>query len=203
MKSTQISYPCHWHCPPSCVCSAYPSTDGIATRKQAWTRADNSSTHPRYERISRARTSRRGGSGAYGHSGRDKSTGPLPGCDALCWSVQQWHRSSLELLKSSPNAAAATPLLTRLNDEWDQARTDMRFHAYGTCSDHCLVVFGDMIEYCREVVVSGVVSDVMYPASREELALLIPTCKRFLHAAKAFEHDAVMCLLGESPETSG
>lgn len=126
----------------------------------------------------------------------------MSGCETLCWSVEQWYRSVIEFLRAQElvrnngdesylqdinNSQSAT--LQNLEKEWDEARTDMRMRRHDGA--HCLVYFGDKVDYCRDVV-SGV-SLYMY----EDLeAAVKPICRRYLHMAKEYEKDAKQCLKG-------
>ena len=157
-------------------------------------------SYPRYGRLSRSKRSKGCGSGAYGHIPPDASVGPRPGCDALCWSVEQWYVSSLDVLKSSPYDAYPQQLKKQI-EEWNQARIDLRLHEHN--GGHCLIFFGRMVDYCQAVVLSHVsekfITAMDYAVVGGESALLKPTCKRFLHMAKMFEDDAALCLEGKGP----
>ena len=125
----------------------------------------------------------------------------MSGCESLCWSVEQWYRSVIEFLREQElvrnnggesslqdinNGQSAT--LQNLEKEWDEARVDMRMRRHDGA--HCLVYFGDKVEYCRDVV-SGNTS--LY----EDLEKTVtPICRRYLHMAKEYEKDAQQCLKG-------
>ena len=125
----------------------------------------------------------------------------MPGCETLCWSVEQWYRSVVEVLKAQELVRnmgdefslhdiknRQSPALQNLEKEWNDARTNMRLRRYDGA--HCLVFFGDKVEHCRDVV-SGNIS--LY----EDLeAAVKPVCRRYLHMAKEYEKDATECLKG-------
>ena len=134
--------------------------------------------------------------------GYSRSRRKISGCESLCWSVEQWYRSVIELLKAqelvrnngdeSPlqdiNKNSQSATLQHLEKEWGEARTDMRMRRHDGA--HCLVYFGDKVEYCRDVV-SGNIS--LY----EDLeAAVTPICRRYLHITKEYEKDAKQCLKG-------
>ena len=124
----------------------------------------------------------------------------MSGCETLCWSVEQWHRSVIELLKaqelvkyngdeySLQDISSQSVTLKNLEKEWDKDRTNMRLRRHDGA--HCLVFFGDKVDYCRDVV-SGNIS--LY----EDLeAAVTPICRRYLRMAKEYERDAKQCLKG-------
>lgn len=130
--------------------------------------------------------------------GDSKSRRNMSGCETLCWSVEEWYRSVIELLKaqemvrnnadqfSQQDSRSAT--LQNLEKEWDEARTNMRLRRHDGA--HCLVFFVDKVEYCRAVV-SGDIS--LY----EDVEVVVkPICRRYLHMAKEYEEDATQCLKG-------
>ena len=91
--------------------------------------------------------------------------------------------SSLQDINNSQSAT-----LQNLEKEWDETQTNMRLRRHNGA--HCLVYFGDKVEYCRDVV-SGNIS--LY----EDLEKAVtPICRRYLHMAKEYEKDAQQCLKG-------
>lgn len=141
---------------------------------------------------------------AYYRTNRDPKNGrgkvkhgrSLPGCEALCWSVEQWYTLVIELLKAQElvkndgdsSRETESIALQALEVEWNEVRTNMRLHRQDGA--HCLVYFGDKVEYCR-----GVVSGEIAQAADLEAAIL-PVCRRYLHMAKEYETDAMQCLKG-------
>lgn len=128
--------------------------------------------------------------------GKVKHGRSLPGCEALCWSVEQWYTSVIELLKAQELAKndgdssreTESIALQTLKEEWNETRANMRLR--GQDGAHCLVYFGDKVEYCRGVV-SGKISQAV-----DLEAVILPVCRRYLHMAKEYETDAMQCLKG-------
>mmetsp|Transcript_20805 Transcript_20805/g.59635 ORF Transcript_20805/g.59635 Transcript_20805/m.59635 type:complete len:211 (-) Transcript_20805:42-674(-) len=151
-----------------------------------------------YYRASRTRENGRG------KAKRGKHSRPMTGCEALCWSVEQWYRPTIELLKaqelvknyrygdSSQEIESTT--LQNLEKEWNEARTNMRLGRQD--GGHCLAYFGDKVEYCRDTV-SG---EIVLSADLE--AAVLPVCRRYLHMAKEYEADAMQCLKGFIPSST-
>ena len=129
----------------------------------------------------------------------------MSGCESLCWSVEEWYKSVIELLKVQElvrnngeeyslqdiNTNSQSATLQILKKEWDDARTNIRLRWYD--GGHCLDYFGDKVEYCRDVV-SGNIS--LY---KDLEAAVQPICRRYLHMAKEYERDAKQCLEGSMP----
>lgn len=127
----------------------------------------------------------------------------MSGCESLCWSVEEWYKSVIELLKaqelvrnngdesSLQDINSENALLQNLEKEWDEVRTNMRLRRHD--GGHCLVYFGDKVEYCRDVV-SGNIS--LY---KDLEAAVQPIYRRYLHMAKEYEKDANQCLEGSMP----
>ena len=134
----------------------------------------------------------------YRKSGRGKVKNGRSffGCEALCSSVDQWYTSTIELFKAQElvkndgesSQEKESIALQTLEKEWSEARANMRLRRLDGA--HCLVYFGDKVEYCR-----GVVSGEIVQAAELEAAIL-PVCRRYLHMAKEYETDAVQCLKG-------
>ena len=112
------------------------------------------------------------------------------------WSMEQWYTLVIELLKAQElvkndgDSSRETENIAHqaLEVEWNEVRTNMRLHRPDGA--HCLVYFGDKVEYCRGVV-SGKISQAV-----DLEAVILPVCRRYLHMAKEYETDAMQCLKG-------